>query len=196
MNMFGGVGLGFACLSGAGWYFMNVDGGVYPMSVAQAQQRLIDTPIYEGKWSPFGMYEASASATDANTVTWTAVNDDGATMSICVAKLEAVDVSKTKVTHACEAPGSAEMAAGGTSADMAAIKSMKLASVGELIDSALDGRAYNPDKVAAASGAIALKALPQMQRDALKMGIEDAQMRAEMRASGDGSSAYTDYASE
>ncbi len=172
------LGLGLVgCAMAFGWYVtsgnMPVD-NVYAFSVADAQNRLMTASLVKGE-GPFGRLDVTVSKPTANHVRWMA---SGAHASAyCDATIEAVEDKKVRVTNSCiGGSGASDGAAAGT------VDEMQRVRFNEFVDSTLDGRPYDKEKIKAAMMAVSAKNMPSMMAGAIKMDMDMRKMEREYKA--------------
>jgi hypothetical protein len=168
------VGLSvFAMCVAGGWYLFSGNAAadnIYTLSVAEAQSRLARSPMPQ-HYSPFGDMAYDVSKPTANQVRWTARGAHAAV--ICEANIELVEADQVRVRSSCAGGGLSEGAAAGTGND---IKQIEFT---EFVDSALEGRAFDQEKIKVAVTATMAKNYPSMIKNALQMDLEMHKMKYE-----------------
>ncbi|HTN15133.1 MAG TPA: hypothetical protein VL094_10030 [Sphingomonadaceae bacterium] len=180
--------------AGAGVYFMPLRSeapvAAYAMSVGEAKRMLGAADLRRGK-EPFGRLDVLVTAPSPNVVRYEASGSFAALD--CRAEMKAVNDAGINVSTSCK-----RQAMDGAAASAAA--EMTDIAFAEYVDSVLARRPFNEGKVRAQSAGAAMRNLPKMQHDALKMQREISEMQAKSdnRRNSDWSSyeQVNDYASE
>ncbi len=192
-----------ACAAvGGAVYFQDGEIGsrVYQMQPAQAIDKL-----YKNDLPP----EAKMITRNANVITnkgtdyvrWV-MNVDGNDVVGCTANVRQSGETQSAVAVSCESI--AEDTSNNPMAE-AALSFMEI-GIDEFIDSTLSNRPFNNDRMKAAAGVVALKAMPAIQQQAAEAGasyrdsesdykdrIEKAELRQETANFGGGGDEYSDY---
>lgn len=180
--------------AGAGVYFMPLKSqapeAAYALSVGEAKRMLGAADLRKGK-QPFGRLDVLVTAPAPNVVRYEATGSFAALD--CRAELKPVGDAGINVSTSCkrEAMDGAAASVAGEMTDIA---------FAEYVDSILARRPFNEAKITAQSAGAAMRNLPKMQHEALKMQREMSEMQAqeERRHDTDWSSyeQVDDYASD
>jgi len=113
------------------------DPNVYPLSQAQAYQKLTNANIPSDGHSAFGTLKYSASGNGDSKVYW---NGSGGTfaMAHCEAEITPEGASKSRIMAFCNSGGASDGAAAGM------LSGMQRRALIEHIDATLNGRAFDP----------------------------------------------------
>ncbi len=159
--------------AGLGVYFMPLTASgekpAYAMSVGEAKKLLAGADLRKGK-EPFGGLDVLVTAPAPNVVRYEA-GGSFATLD-CRAEFTPVADTGVNVSTSCK-----RAAMDGAAASAA--EEMTDVAFAEFVDAALDRRAFNEGKVRALSAGAAMRNLPKMQHEALKMQREMNDMQAE-----------------
>ncbi|KPL68010.1 hypothetical protein SZ64_07670 [Erythrobacter sp. SG61-1L] len=163
--------------AGLGVYFMPLTSGgekpAYAMSMGEAKKLLAAADLREGKL-PFGRLDVLVTAPAPNVVRYEA---GGSFASLdCRAEFTPVGDAGVNVATSCNRSSPSDGAASSMTSDVSEL------AFAEYVDAALDQRPFNEGKMTALSAGAAMRNLPKMQHEALKMQREISQMQADSEA--------------